>query len=65
MKLCAATMDFGGKEMRLEEHEDGLWYLANPEDQAILGSQGKPYIEWYEASDFAKMPRSKYTMCYS
>lgn len=63
--MVAATIDIGGKVRRIEEREDGLWYLAYPEDQAELGAQGKPYIEWYEQSDFAKLPRSKSTMCYS
>jgi hypothetical protein len=58
-------MEIGGKVRRIEEREDGLWYLANPQDQAELGSQGKPYLEWYEESDFIKIPRPKSTMCYS
>jgi hypothetical protein len=64
MKLCAATMDIGGKVRWIEEREDGLWYLASPEDQVELGAQGKPYIEWYEQCDFLKLPRAK-SMCYS
>jgi hypothetical protein len=63
--MCAATIDIGGKVRRIEEREDGLWYLANPQDQAELGSQGKPYLAWYEQSDFARLPRPKSTMCYS
>ena len=63
--MCAATIAIGGKTRRIEEREDGLWYLANPQDQAELGSQGKPYLEWYEESDFIKVPRPKSTMCYS
>jgi hypothetical protein len=63
--MCAATMEIGGKTRRIEERDDGLWYLANPQDQAELGSQGKPYLEWYEESDFIKVPRPKSTMCYS
>ena len=63
--MVAATMEIGGKVRRIEEREDVLWYLANPEDQAELGSQGKPYLEWYEESDFIKVPRPKSTMCYS
>jgi hypothetical protein len=63
-KLCAATMEIGGKVRRIEEREDGLWYLASPADQAELGSQGKPYLEWYEQSDFIRN-WSKSTMCYS
>lgn len=62
---AAVTMAIGGKVRRIEEHDGGLWYLANPEDQAELGGQGKPYLEWYESSDFMKLPRSKSTMCYS
>ncbi len=64
--MCAATMEIGRKARRIEEREDGLWYLTNPQDQAELGSQGKPYMEWYEQSDMivysAKHPS---TMCYS
>jgi len=63
--MVAATMEIGGKVRRIEEREDGLWYPANPEDRAELGGQGKPYIEWYEMSDFIKVPRPKSTMCYS
>jgi hypothetical protein len=63
--MCAATIDIGGKVRRIEEREDGLWYLANPQDQVELGSQGKPYLAWYEESDFIKVPRPKSTMCYS
>jgi len=63
--MCAATIDIGGKVRRLVERSDGLWYLDNPEDQAELGSQGKPYLKWYEESDFIKVPRPKSTMCYS
>jgi hypothetical protein len=58
-------MKIGGKVRRLEMRDDGLWYLAHPEDQAELGSQGKPYLEWYEQSDFVKYTGPKSTMCYS
>lgn len=63
--MFAATMDIGGKTRRIEERDDGLWYLANPQDQAELGSQGKPYYDWYNESDFVNLPRPKSTMCYS
>ena len=54
-KLLAATMAIGGKVRRIEQREDGLWYLAFPDDQVDLGGQGKPYYEWYEMSDFVKV----------
>lgn len=53
--MVAATMGLGGKMRRIEEREDGLWYLANPQDQAELGGQGKPYHDWYEMSDFTRL----------
>jgi hypothetical protein len=68
MKLAAATMQIGGEMRRIEQREDGLWYLAYPEDQAELGSQGKPYLDWYKESDqekFIKPSRFRSTMCYS
>jgi len=66
--MLAATMMLGGKMRHLEERKDGLWYLANSEDQAEFGSQGKPYLDWYKESDQEKFIRpSKFrsTMCYS
>lgn len=63
--MVSATMEIGGKVRRLEERADGLWYPADPADQAELGSQGKPYLEWYEQSDFIKVPGPRYTMSYS
>jgi len=63
--MLAVTMMLGGKVRRLEMRDDGLWYLANPEDQAELGSQGKPYLDWYRESDQEKFLKPKSTMCYS
>jgi len=63
--MLAATMMLGGKMRRLEERDDGLWYLANPEAMAELGSQGKPYLDWYRESDQEKFLKPKSTMCYS
>ena len=66
--MIAATMKIAGKVRRLEEHADGLWYLAYPEDQAELGCQGKPYLGWYKESDqekFIKPSKFRSTMCYS
>ena len=63
--MLAATMMLGGKMRRLEERDDGLWYLARAEDQAELGSQGKTYLEWYKDSDQEKFLKPKSTMCYS
>ena len=63
--MIAATMKIAGKVRRLEEHADRLWYLVYAGDQAQLGRQGKPYIEWYKESDDIKFPKPKSTMCYS
>lgn len=66
--MLAATMCVGGRMRRLEMRADGLWYLAYPEDQAELGSQGKPYLAWYKESDqekFIKPSKFRSTMCYS
>jgi len=61
-------MMLGGMMRRIEQRPDGLWYLSNPEDQAELGSQGKPYLDWYKESDqekFIKASKFRSIMCYS
>ena len=63
--LIAVTMSIERKVRRLEEHPDGLFYLANAEDQVELSSQGKLYYDWYKQSDQVKFPAPKSTMCYS
>ena len=63
--MLAVTMPINRKTRRLEERADGLWYLTHFEDQAELGSQGKPYYDWYKESDDIRFPKPKSTMCYS
>lgn len=63
--MVAVTMEIGRKVRRLEQREDGLWHLANTEDQAELGNQVKSFIEWYKQSDQVRFPAPKSTMCYS
>ena len=63
--MLAATMMLGGKVRRLEMRDDGLWYLAYPEDQAELDSHGHLYLDWYKESDREKFIKPKSTMCYS
>ena len=61
--LCRSNMEIGGKIRRIEEREDGLWYLAHPEDQADR-HQGEAYIVWYENLIY-KGPSAKVDHVYS
>ena len=63
--MIAVTMGIGGKARRIEQRDDKLWYLSDPNDQAELGSQGKSYMGWYMESDQMKSSNPKSTMCYS
>jgi hypothetical protein len=63
--MLAVTMPIRSKTRRLEQRGDGLWYLADAEDQVELGNQVKSYMEWYKESDDIRYPKPKSTMCYS